>query len=139
MSRTLLTADSDWELVNDAQDIRGYPAIDAFGNRAGVVSALSIDTDAGIVSSVILDTGAEIAAFDLAIGDGVVYLAGSVPGAATVPDVPEVLVHHPVVVPVPVAVPVAVVTALPIAGNVPVTVAVPVGATAVTPVDTRFA
>lgn len=91
MSRTILTADSDWELENPMQDVRGFAAIDGAGQPAGTVIALVIDTTAGLVSAVMLDSGDEVPALDIAIGDRVVYLAGAIPGAATVPDVPEVL------------------------------------------------
>lgn len=97
MSRTLLNNTGDWELVNGSQDIRGFKAIDGLGDQIGVVASLIVDTDAEIVSSIVLDSGAEIPAFDITIGDGVVYLAGAIPGAATVPEIPEALVHHRVV------------------------------------------
>ncbi len=91
MSRTILTADSDWELENPMQDVRGFAAIDGAGHPAGTVIALVIDTTAGLVSAIMLDSGDEVPALDITIGDRVVYLAGAIPGAATVPDVPEVL------------------------------------------------
>ncbi len=91
MSRTLLTADSDWELENPMQDVRGFAAIDGAGQPAGTVIALVIDTTAGLVSAIMLDSGDEVPALDITIGDRVVYLAGAIPGAATVPDVPEAL------------------------------------------------
>ncbi len=91
MSRTLLTADSDWEIENPMQDVRGFAAVDGAGQPAGTVIALVIDTDAALVSSIVLDSGDEVPALDITIGDRVVYLAGAIPGAATVPDVPETL------------------------------------------------
>lgn len=89
MSRTLFSNAGDWELVNDAQDIRGFTAVDGTGAPVGLVESLIVDTDAEMVSAVRLDTGDEVPAFDITIGDGVVYLAGSIPGAATVGEIPE--------------------------------------------------
>ncbi len=104
MSRTFLSNTSDWELADGAQDIRGFVALDAAGAEVGTVRALIADTDAEIVSTIVLDTGDEIPAFDVTIGDGVVYLAGAIPGAATPGELPEAA--HPRVarrvVPVPV-------------------------------------
>lgn len=88
MSRLLLTADSDWELENPAQDVRGFSAIDGAGRPAGTVVALVVDTAAELVSTVVLDSGDEVPVLDVAIGDRIVYLAGAIPGAATVPDIP---------------------------------------------------
>jgi hypothetical protein len=113
MSRTLFSSDSDWELADGTPDIRGYVALDGAGAAVGRVASLVVDTDAEMVSSVVLDTGDEVPAFDITIGQGVVYLAGAIPGAATAGDMPEALRHRvarrvvPVVVP-EVAVPVAV-------------------------------
>ena len=89
MSRTFLSTTSDWELVDGAQDIRGFTALDAAGAPVGIVRGLVADTDAEIVSTIVLDTGDEIPAFDVTIGDGVVFLAGAIPGAATPGELPE--------------------------------------------------
>lgn len=97
MSRILLTPESDWELVDGHQDVRGFDAVDARGDIVGRVAALVVDTDSELVSSIMLDSGDEVPTLDVTIGDRVVYLAGAIPGAATVPDVPEALVHHRVV------------------------------------------
>ena len=97
MSRLLLTPDSDWELTDSTQDVRGFAAIDARGDQVGTVAGLVVDTDSELVSAILLDSGDEVPTLDVAIGDRVVYLAGAIPGAATVPDVPEALVHHRVV------------------------------------------
>ncbi|HEX8386978.1 MAG TPA: hypothetical protein VF576_12385 [Rubricoccaceae bacterium] len=119
MSRTLFSSDSDWELADGTPDVRGYVALDGAGAPVGRVASLVVDTDAELVSSVILDTGDEVPAFDITIGQGVVYLAGAIPGAATAGDVPEALRHRiarrvvPVMVP-EVAVPVASVAGVPV-------------------------
>ena len=83
MSRFYISNTSDWELADPSQDVRGFAALDGTGAAIGRVTAMIADTDAEIISAVVLDTGAEVPTFDLTIGDGVVYLAGSVPGAAT--------------------------------------------------------
>lgn len=93
MSRLIISNTSDWELVDGAQDVRGFAALDGTGAAVGRVAAMIADTDAEIISAVVLDTGDEIPAFDLTIGDGVVYLAGSIPGAATATDAAD-FVHR---------------------------------------------
>ena len=57
------------------------------------MSAMIADTDAELISAIVLDTGAEIPVFDITIGDGVVYLASAIPGAATATDA-EDYVHR---------------------------------------------
>lgn len=94
MSRTVLSSSSDWELANGAQDIRGFAALDAAGAQVGIVRALIADTASEIVSTIVLDTGAEVPAFDVTIGDGVVYLAGAIPGASTPGEMPEPMTHQ---------------------------------------------
>lgn len=97
MSRLLLTPESDWELVDGHQDVRGFDAVDARGDIVGRVAALVVDTASELVSAIVLDSGDEVPTLDVTIGDRVVYLAGAIPGSATVPGVPETLVHHRVV------------------------------------------
>ena len=92
MSRLFLSDTSDWELVHPMQDVRGFVALDGTGAAVGRVAALVADTDAHVVSHVVLDSGAEVPAVNLSIGDGVVYLAGAVPGAATTTE-PDDYVH----------------------------------------------
>ena len=93
MSRLFISRTSDWELVDVAQDMRGFVALDGAGVPVGRVEAMIADTDAEIVSAILLDTGDEVPMFDVTLGDGVVYLAGSVPGAATATR-PEDVAHR---------------------------------------------
>ena len=84
MSRLLISHTDEWELDNPAQDLRGFVALDGNGDAVGRVREMIADTDAAIISAIVLDTGAEVPTFDITVGDGVVYLVGAVPGAATV-------------------------------------------------------
>ena len=75
MSRIALSDAGDWKLeFPDDQDIRGYPALDADGNRVGIVDTMIVDTDEERVDAILLDDGTEYPAADLSIGDNVVHL-----------------------------------------------------------------
>ncbi len=74
MARAPLSQLDDWELVNDDQDIRGWPVQDREGNRLGTVRELIVDSDTELVEQVVLDNGAEYPNDDIELGDGVVYL-----------------------------------------------------------------
>lgn len=117
MSRTLFSSAGDWELADGTPDIRGYVALDGAGAPVGRVESLIVDTDAEMVSAIRLDTGDEVPAFDVTIGQGVVYLAGAIPGAATVAEMPEALLHRPARRVVPVVVPVVVPDPSPLAAE----------------------
>lgn len=85
MARIPLSNTDDWQLKFDDQDVRGYDALDADGNRVGAVRDMIVDTDEERVDAVVLDDGAEYPARDLSIGDGVVYLTSITPGDDTRP------------------------------------------------------
>ena len=74
MSHVSLADTTDWRLADDAQDIRGFDALDAAGARLGRVEHLIVDTVTETVSTVLLDTGTGIPVADLTIGDGVVHV-----------------------------------------------------------------
>ena len=80
MARIQLSNTDDWKLKFDDQDVRGYDALDADGNRVGAVRDMIVDTDEERVDAVLLEDGTEYPARDLSIGDGVVYLTSIVPG-----------------------------------------------------------
>jgi uncharacterized protein (TIGR02271 family) len=74
MARAPLSQLDDWELVDDDQDIRGWPVQDRDGNRLGTVRELIIDTDTELVEVIVLDNGQEYPNDDVELGRGVVYL-----------------------------------------------------------------
>ena len=76
MGRFILSETSDWHLVHDHQDIRGWPVHDASGTKLGTVHELIANTNSELVESVVLDTGREYPARDIDIGDDVVYVEG---------------------------------------------------------------
>ncbi|HEX8384827.1 MAG TPA: PRC-barrel domain-containing protein [Rubricoccaceae bacterium] len=75
MSHLPLTDTGDWRLSDEAQDIRGFEAVDATGARLGRVAQLVVDTATETVSTVLLDDGTGIAVAELTIGDGVVTVS----------------------------------------------------------------
>lgn len=82
MARTPLSNTGEWELKFDEQDVRGFDALDAEGNRIGTVDAMIVNTDEERVDAVVLEDGTEYPAREVSIGDGVVYLTGAVPNQA---------------------------------------------------------
>lgn len=72
MPHVSLSDTDDWQLADDAQDIRGFEAVDATGVRLGRVERLIVDTSTETVSTVLLDDGTGIPVADLTLGDGVV-------------------------------------------------------------------
>ena len=104
MSRVSLSDTGDYQLVNDAQDVRGYNVVDQNGQPVGVVETMVVDTDAELVSSLLLRDGTEIPARDVTIGENVVYLdrdgsagaAGGVREGVTVFDGGRVVRREPV-------------------------------------------
>lgn len=74
MARFVLSDTQDWELVHDHQDIRRWPVHDADDHKVGNVTNLIADTRTELVEGIVLDSGAEVAARDVRIGDGVVYV-----------------------------------------------------------------
>lgn len=74
MARAPLSRLDDWELVDDDQDIRGWPVQDRDGNRLGTVRELIVDTDTEQVEVIVLDNGAEYPNDDVELGRGVVSL-----------------------------------------------------------------
>lgn len=79
MARIPLSNTGDWELKFDEQDVRGYDALDADGNRIGTVDEMIVNTDERRVDAIVLEDGTEYPARDISIGDGVVFLTGTVP------------------------------------------------------------
>lgn len=74
MSHVSLSETNDWQLVDDAQDIRGLDVIDATGARLGRVEQLFVNTVTEEISTVLLDDGTGIPVSDLTLRDGVVYV-----------------------------------------------------------------
>ncbi len=68
---------SDRELEEGEQDIRGWPAEDEAGNRAGTVSDLLLNTETELVDAITLDDGQTYPIDEVRIGDGVVHLLGA--------------------------------------------------------------
>ena len=85
MSHVPLSDTSEWQLADDALDIRGYEALDASGARLGRVAQLIVDTATETVSTVLLDDGTGIPVAELALGDGVVTVS---------PRASEAIAHH---------------------------------------------
>ncbi len=79
MSRIALSNTGSWDLKFDEQDVRGFDALDANGNKVGEVDNMIVNTDEMRVDTIVLDDGTEVAAADISIGDGVVYLTNVVP------------------------------------------------------------
>ena len=69
--------DSDRELEEGEQDIRGWPAEDEDGNRAGTVGDLLLNTETELVDAITLDDGQTYPIDEIRIGDGVVHLLGT--------------------------------------------------------------
>lgn len=78
MARARLS-ESDYELVNKDQDIRGWKVVDSSGAELGTVIEMIIDTDAERVDQLVLGSGREVAVRDVRLGDHEVLLG---PGAA---------------------------------------------------------
>ncbi len=78
MAHVTLSNTGDWELKFDEQDVRGYDALDANGNKVGEVDQMVIDTAERRVDTIILEDGTRYPARDISIGDGVVYLTKDV-------------------------------------------------------------
>lgn len=73
MARFPLSSNSDWELTQPDQDIRGWEARDGDNHRLGEVTHMLVNTDTELVDVIRLDTGDEFAAEDVLIGDHVIY------------------------------------------------------------------
>jgi hypothetical protein len=83
-----LASNSEWELTNANQDIRGWEARDRDNNRLGEVTQMLMNTETERVEVVRLDTGREFATADIHIGKDVVYC--DVEGVGKLPTVPKV-------------------------------------------------
>ncbi|MDX1530880.1 MAG: PRC-barrel domain-containing protein [Rhodothermales bacterium] len=79
MTRVPLSNTGDWKLEYEEQDVRGFDALDAAGNRIGEVEHMIVNTDTKYVDAVVLDDGTEYPARDIRIGDGVIYVEGEHP------------------------------------------------------------
>ncbi len=77
MAKATLSELDDYELVNEAQDVRGWPLTDEAGNKLGTITEFIADTDSEYVTSLVIDNGQQIAARDVTIGDNVVILRGA--------------------------------------------------------------
>lgn len=75
MAHVPLSDTTDWQLADDAQDIRGYEVRDAAGARLGRVAELVVDTATETVSTVLLDDGTGIGVAELTVGDGLVTVS----------------------------------------------------------------
>lgn len=85
MARAPLSQQSDYELVNKDQDLRGWQVFDENGATLGVVTDLIIDTDAERVELLLLSTGREISINDVTLGDHLVLLAPQRPATDALP------------------------------------------------------
>ena len=77
MAKATLSELDDYELVNESQDVRGWPLVDEAGNKLGTVTEFIADTDSEYVTSLVIDDGNQVAARDVNIGDNVVILRGA--------------------------------------------------------------
>ena len=77
--RVALSNTGSWALKFDEQDVRGFDALDAEGNKVGEVDSMIVDTDERRVDAIVLEDGTEYPARDVSIGDGVVYLTTVLP------------------------------------------------------------
>ncbi|MFO0576050.1 MAG: PRC and DUF2382 domain-containing protein [Polyangia bacterium] len=75
MARAPLSQQSDYELVNKDQDLRGWQVLDENGATLGGVADLIVDTEAERVELLLLSTGREISIHDVTLGDHLVLLA----------------------------------------------------------------
>lgn len=57
----------DWQLEDDAQDIRGQSLVTASGQSLGMIDDMIVDTDQGRVSAVVLDNGRDFPVEDIEI------------------------------------------------------------------------
>ncbi len=83
MSRVTLSNTGSWDLKFDEQDVRGFDALDADGNKVGEVDNMIVNTDEMRVDAIVLEDGTEYPASDISIGDGVVYLTTMVSDGIT--------------------------------------------------------
>jgi uncharacterized protein (TIGR02271 family) len=60
MTRAPMSQLEDWQLKDDAQDIRGWPVRDSSGAAVGRVHELIGNTDTGYVDTIMLDDGREV-------------------------------------------------------------------------------
>ncbi len=77
MAKANLSELDDYELVNEAQDVRGWPLVDEAGNKLGTITEFIADTDSEYVTSLVIDNGQQVAARDVSLGDNVVVLRGA--------------------------------------------------------------
>lgn len=89
MARFPLASNSDWELTNDDQDIRGWEARDGDNTRLGEVTQMLMNTETERVDVIRLDTGREFATADVHIGKHIVYC-----GVGDVGKLPAVVKAH---------------------------------------------
>ena len=75
MAHVSLSDTTDWQLADDAQDIRGYEVRDATGARLGRVAELIVDTATEAVSTVLLEDGTGVSVAELTLGDGLVTVS----------------------------------------------------------------
>lgn len=78
MAKATLSELNEYELVNESQDVRGWPLVDEAGNKLGTITEFIADTDSEYVTSLVIDDGKQVAARDVNIGDNVVILRGAV-------------------------------------------------------------
>lgn len=75
MARITLSNTDDWQLKFETQDVRGFEALDAKGDKLGAtVQDLIVDTDDKRIDAITLSNGTEYPAEHVALGDGVVFL-----------------------------------------------------------------
>lgn len=94
MDRIKLSDQDEWKLVDDDQDIRGWPVRDESGTEVGRVADLMVNEAEERVDTLVLEDGREVAARDVRIGDDAVYLGGTgSTGGSTTGDTNTVTVY----------------------------------------------
>lgn len=88
MARVPLSQLTDWNIVNESQEIRGLRLEDGQGRVLGLITDLIVDQEAGYVDAILLDTGKEVSADDIDIGNNVVFLRGAPPQELVAPVAP---------------------------------------------------
>ena len=81
MARKPLSELSDWELVDEDQDLRGRKLLDRDGRTLGTIRDMIVDTETGYVEAVVLDDGTTYGAREFELRRGAAVLLDPVHGA----------------------------------------------------------
>ena len=88
MTRRPLSQLTDWELVDEDQDLRGRKLLDPSGAPLGTIRDMIVDTDTGYVEAVLLDDGTAYAAREFELRRGAAVLLEPERGARAGPATP---------------------------------------------------